>query len=597
MRPSHHTFHHSPLNAKSSPALGKICRSGLGIGALLLLSAGSVAAQRINVTVNGSPVEFAGMGPMQVQGRTLVPVRGVLEKLGAEVAWVPSTRSVIASTPSMDIQLHLGDNHATVNGKSVTLDVPAQEINGHTMVPLRFLGEALGGTVKWDDVTRTVTIVTNGQTTPNGQGNNVQGNNGQGNSVAGGPTRTSPGSSAEPKIAAITFKADDWYGWLQPGHSVNVVLTGTPRGEATFRIPGLTDAMPMRETEPGKYEAIWTSPTTKQLQLKDASILGELKIGDKSAPAVQATSHLSVDSKPPTILDRLPEPNTRVNSDRPNISAVFEDAGSGVWPPSMRLLVNGRDVSKEAKVTANFVSYTPAEPLPPGETTVVLAINDKATNEARVEWKFDVLSANTTAGIRSVKQNAGKTLEPGDVLHVEMDGVAGGIGTFSLGNIKGVKLTESPAGHYATDYTIRKGDDVQNATLATNLTLADGQKFTRQADKAVSVNTGKPTAPVIVYPNKTDALDSPLVIRGKANPHAQVRVKVDYSSKLLGLLPVQGTAADTIVTSDKNGNWKTDPIDLNNLLSNRNVDYTISATAISATEEKSTPTQFRFRLR
>ena len=581
MRPDNEPFLCSSRKAGVSPKFGRICRSGLGIGALLLLSTGNVWAQRINVIVNGSPVTFAGMGPLQVQGRTLVPVRGVLEKLGAEVAWVPSTRSVIASTPSMDIQLHLGDNQATVNGKSVALDVPAQEINGHTMVPLRFLGEALGGTVKWDDVTRTVTIVTDGQT----------------HLVAPDPTRTPTVNNAEPKIAGITFKADDWYGWVQPGHTVNVELTGTPRGEATFRIPGLTDALPMKETEPGKYTAVWTVPTTKQVQLKDASILGELKIGEKSAPAVQAAGHVSVDAKPPTILDRLPEPNTRVNSDRPNISAVFDDAGSGIWPPSMRLIVNGRDVSKEARVTANFVSYTPSQPLPPGETTIVLAIDDKATNEAKVEWKFDVLAADSNAGIRSVKQNAGKTLEPGDVLHVEMDGVAGGVGTFSLGNIKGVRLTESPAGHYATDYTIRKGDDVQNATLATNLALPDGQKFTRQADKAVTVNTGKPTAPTVTYPNKTDALNSPLVIRGKAGPNTQVRVKVDYSSKLLGLLPVQGTASDAIVTADKNGNWKTDPIDLNNLLSNRNVDYTISATAISTTAEKSETTQYRFRLR
>ena len=453
------------------------------------------------------------------------------------------------------------------------------------MVPLRFLGEALGGTVKWDDVTRTVTIVTNGQNT--------------GQTSVGVPdtTRIAQSNGVEPKISAVTFKADDWYGWLQPGHTVNVELNGTPHGEAMFRIPGLTEALPMKEIEPGKYTAEWTVPTTKQLQLKDASILGELKLGAKSAPAVQATAKLSVDSKPPTILDRLPEPNTHVNSTRPNISAVFEDAGSGIWPPSMRMLVNGRDVSKEARITANFVSYTPTEPLPPGETTVVLAISDKATNEAKIEWKFDVLSGDSTSGIQSVKQNAGKTLEPGDVLHVEMDGVPGGTATFTLGNIKGVKLTEAPAGHYATDYTIRKGDDVQNATLATNLTLSDGQKFTRQADKVVSVATGKPTAPIIVFPAKGDALSSPLIIRGKATPHTQVRVKVDYSSKLLGLLPLQGTASDAIVTTDKNGVWKTDPIELNNLLSNRNVDYTISATAISATAEKSDTTQYRFRIR
>jgi hypothetical protein len=579
----------------SSQGSGKFFRSAIGIGALLLLSAGNLQAQQINVTVNGSPVVFSGMGPLQVQGRTLVPVRGVLEKLGAKVAWVPSTRSVIASTPTMDIELHLGDKQATVNGKQVLLDVPAQEIEGSTMVPLRFLGEALGGIVKWDDVTRTVTIVTDGGTAPDRPDQprrDLQG----GDRTNGDRQARDRANRDEPKITALTFKADDWYGWVQGGHAVHIEMTGTPNGEATFRIPGLTDALPMKEVEPGRYVANWTVPP-KDVQLKDASIIGELKIGDKIAPTLQAAGRLSIDSKPPTILDRLPEPDAHVNSTRPNISAVFEDSGSGVWPPSMRLIVNGRDVSKEAKVTANFVSYTPTEPLPPGETRVLLAIDDKTTNEARVEWRFDVVSDDARAGIRSVRENAGKTLEPGDVLHVEMDGVAGGNATFNLGNIKGVRLVEGPAGHYATDYTIRKGDDVQNATLATNLVLSDGQKFTRQAERPISVVTGKPTAPVIVYPNKNDALESPLVIRGKATPHTQVRVRVEYSSKVLGLLPVQGTASDTIVTADRDGNWKTDPIDARNLLSNRNVDYTISATAISATAESSDTTQYRFRMR
>lgn len=589
--------------------LERACRTGVGIGALLLFSMGGVSAQQINVTVNGSPVDFPGVGPLQVQGRTLVPVRGVLEKLGAKVAWVPSTRSVIASTPTMDIELHLGDKAATVNGKQVTLDVPAQEISGSTMVPLRFLGEALGSVVKWDDVTRTVTIVTNGEAEsdrperPRRDRDRDRGQAGNDRPDRNRPEREGPGRNAEqpngvePKIAKLTFKADDWYGWVQPGHTVRVEMTGTPRAEAMFRIPGLTDALPMKEMEPGRYVATWTAPVNREMQLKDAAVLGELKIGEKSAPAMQAEGRLSVDSKPPTILDRLPEANARVNSTRPNISAVFEDQGSGIWPPSMKLMVNGRDVTKEARVTANFVSYTPADPLPPGETHVVLMINDKATNEARAEWKFDVLAGDNSSGIRSVKDNVGKTLEPGDVLHVEMEGVRGGTATFSLGNIKDVRLTEGPAGHYATDYTIRKGDDVQNATLATHLTLPDGQKFTRQAERAITVTTGKPTAPVIVYPNKNETIENPLVIRGKATPHTQVRVKVDYSSKVLGLLPVQGTAADTIVTADRDGNWKTEPIDSKNLLSSRNVDYTISATAISATEEKSETTQYRFRLR
>ncbi len=595
MKLSNESFTDTLHQTGSTPAFGSLYRSVLSIGALLLLTAGSVSAQQISVTVNGSPVVFSGLGPLQVQGRTLVPVRGVLEKLGAEVAWVPSTRSVVASTPSMDIELHLGDRQATVNGKQVLLDVPAQEISGHTMVPLRFLGEALGGTVKWDDATRTVAIVTNGGASPIDSGQPRTDRTGVASSLQdrSGGNRAASGAL---KINSITFKGDDWYGWVQGGHAVHVEMTGTPHSEATFRIPGVTNALPMKETEPGKYVGAWAVPL-KDVQLKDASVIGELKQGTRSAPAMQAEGKVSLDSRPPTILDRLPEPDTHVNSSRPNISAVYEDAGSGIWPPSMRLIVNGRDVSKEAKVTDHFVSYTPAEPLPPGETRVVLAIDDKATNEARVEWKFDVVSGDAGAGIRTVRENAGKTLEPGDVLHVEMDGVAGGNATFNLGNIRGVRLAEVKPGYYATDYTIRKGDDVQKATLSTNLVLPDGQKFTRQAERPVSVVTGKPNAPVIVYPNKNDALESPLVVRGKSTPNTQVRVRVEYSSKLLGLLPVQGTASDSIVTSDRDGNWKTEPIDARNLLSNRNVDYTISATAISATAENSETTQYRFRMR
>lgn len=142
------------------PMVRKICQLGVGMGALLLLSSGNVLAQRIHVVVNGSPVRFEGIGPVQLEGHTLVPVRGVLEKLGAEVAWVPSSQTVIASAPRMHIQLQLGDREANVNGNRVPLDVPAQEINGHTMVPLRFLGEALGADVRWDDAARTVIIVT-----------------------------------------------------------------------------------------------------------------------------------------------------------------------------------------------------------------------------------------------------------------------------------------------------------------------------------------------------------------------------------------------------------------------------------------------------
>lgn len=132
----------------------------MGAGALLVVSAAGASAQRIRVTVNGDPVQFESIGPQQVEGRVLVPVRGVLEKLGANVSWLPSEQRVIAGNGNMDIQLRIGERQAVVNGNPVRLDVPAQTIAGSTMVPLRFLGEALGADVRWNEETSTVRIHT-----------------------------------------------------------------------------------------------------------------------------------------------------------------------------------------------------------------------------------------------------------------------------------------------------------------------------------------------------------------------------------------------------------------------------------------------------
>ena len=101
-----------------------------------------------------------------------MPVRGVLEMLGASVSFDNRTQTVIASTPKMDIQLQIGSRTAVVNGNNVTLDIPAQTIHDHTFVPLRFLGEALGADVAWDSATRTVRILTKDalNASPTGQG-------------------------------------------------------------------------------------------------------------------------------------------------------------------------------------------------------------------------------------------------------------------------------------------------------------------------------------------------------------------------------------------------------------------------------------------
>lgn len=56
-----------------------------------------------------------------------------------------------------------------VNGREIQCDVSPQELNGRTMVPARFLAEALGATVTWDETNNAVVV-----NSKSGQSNNVQ---------------------------------------------------------------------------------------------------------------------------------------------------------------------------------------------------------------------------------------------------------------------------------------------------------------------------------------------------------------------------------------------------------------------------------------
>ena len=89
--------------------------------------------------------------PVVLEDRTLVPVRFIAESFGAKVGWDGATETVTVQLGDTDITLQIGSCDMTVNGKTTTLDVPAQTINDRTLIPLRAIAESLGKTVFWDD--------------------------------------------------------------------------------------------------------------------------------------------------------------------------------------------------------------------------------------------------------------------------------------------------------------------------------------------------------------------------------------------------------------------------------------------------------------
>ncbi|RXI98698.1 CapA family protein [Anaerobacillus alkaliphilus] len=100
-------------------------------------------------------------GGLLVEGRTLVPMRVIFEHLGAEVKWNEVDKSIIASNQNVTITMEINNPIVKLNHKSIHLDVAPQIIAGKTYVPLRFVGEAFGGTVKWDGKSNQAVVTTN----------------------------------------------------------------------------------------------------------------------------------------------------------------------------------------------------------------------------------------------------------------------------------------------------------------------------------------------------------------------------------------------------------------------------------------------------
>jgi len=119
----------------------------------------------INIFADGTLVNF-DQQPIQEDGRTLVPLRGIFETMGADVMWNPDSQTVTAIREDITVVLPVGSETAVVNSEPVSMGwpaVPARIVGGRTMIPLRFISETLGMHVHSEVGGGTIRISTEGQ--------------------------------------------------------------------------------------------------------------------------------------------------------------------------------------------------------------------------------------------------------------------------------------------------------------------------------------------------------------------------------------------------------------------------------------------------
>ena len=153
---------------------GTVCCIAL-VMVILGLAAGrsgtAYGAADVRVCVDGKMIVFADQKPViDANGRTLIPIRFPVEELGATVLWLDQTRQVRVKNqnhptlPDSDILLTIGKKTVMVNGMTRVVDTTAVIMGNRTMVPLRFISEYMGASVKWDSNTRIAFVFTREQT-------------------------------------------------------------------------------------------------------------------------------------------------------------------------------------------------------------------------------------------------------------------------------------------------------------------------------------------------------------------------------------------------------------------------------------------------
>ena len=126
-------------------------------------AASSQGQNRIRLYLDGTSIFDSVIGadeaPPEIKdGRTMVPIRALAEKLGADVGWDAAMRQVTLVRAGVTIVMTVDSKTAYVNGRAVEMDVAPYITNGRTLIPARYVGEFFGQKVEWDGEKRQVVV-------------------------------------------------------------------------------------------------------------------------------------------------------------------------------------------------------------------------------------------------------------------------------------------------------------------------------------------------------------------------------------------------------------------------------------------------------
>ncbi|MGC5325952.1 stalk domain-containing protein [Brevibacillus sp. SYSU BS000544] len=214
-----------------------------------LLVPAQAASEGSGIFLDGNKLEVSSTVE---NGRTLVPMRAIFEALGAQVNWDQASKTVTATKGETVVKIVIGGK-AYKNDQEVTLDVPAKVVDNITLVPLRFVSEALGAKVEFNQETKDISITSQGDAKP-------------------GETATNE-TPFEKYLNGLPYNTDKLAG---VNRTAQFIITGEHAGEYALVIKDnkVTWTKEKLQKEPAitvtTTEKIWLSIAERKLDAKDA---------------------------------------------------------------------------------------------------------------------------------------------------------------------------------------------------------------------------------------------------------------------------------------------------------------------------------------
>lgn len=366
-------------------------------GALFTLSLSSRAASpAIKVLVDNKQLSQSGV---MLNGATLVPMRAIFEALGAEVKWEGATRTVTATKGSTEIRLSLGKTDAYINGALKVLSTPAASVDGTTMVPLRFIGEALGAEVKWEGASKTVYV------------------------------NSKSASSGDLAIEELIISPRRV---LRTGDTLTVQMRGEAGCKATFDIVGFKTDIPMHEDKDGVYSGSLT--ILKNMKVSDAVLVGRLakdgKDGSKeAAQTITINSKSSASSSSTVKVANDPKLNKFFTAINPAPNASVRRANSvkvefvnNISEGSIRLFLDDSEVTGSCDYDTKAISYVPEKSFAAGKHSAKVLGIDNEGQKIDYSWTFTCgkkTSSSSTSQNYTIKLSVPEANEKvGTTLHL-----------------------------------------------------------------------------------------------------------------------------------------------------------------------------------